>query len=102
MPLCKVPNAALRIRAGRPLDCASLAPTLIVTGNRPGSIRDTESIRPRASVGRRGVRGDRLVGAWSTARRGLLVIDREPGVESTRRMPRRRFLQGALLLTAGS
>jgi urea transport system substrate-binding protein len=30
------------------------------------------------------------------------VIDREPTVEQTRRMPRRRFLKGALILTAGS
>src|SRR4051812_281365 len=35
-------------------------------------------------------------------RRGLLVIDREPASKTTRRMPRRRFFQGALLLTAGS
>jgi urea transport system substrate-binding protein len=30
------------------------------------------------------------------------VIDREPASENTRRMPRRRFLKGALILTAGS
>jgi urea transport system substrate-binding protein len=30
------------------------------------------------------------------------VIDREPASENVRRMPRRRFLKGALILTAGS